>query len=77
MLPNGSRAEMGGREHSAEGLAESPAAVCDRNEVRPAQGSLRLGGWNNRPTILICYQRADAMSMQQALAARRRFEAWR
>jgi hypothetical protein len=34
-----------------------------------------LGGWKSPQTVLTCNQRADPVSMQQALAARRRLEA--
>ena len=34
-----------------------------------------LGGWKSPQTVLTCYQRANAVSMQQAPAARPRLEA--
>jgi hypothetical protein len=41
----------------------------------PLKDLCALGGWKSPQTVLTCYQRADAVSMQQALAARRRLEA--
>jgi integrase len=41
----------------------------------PLRDLCELGGWKSPQTVLTCYQRADSASMQQALAARRRFEA--
>jgi hypothetical protein len=42
----------------------------------PLKDLCALGGWKSPQTVLMCYQRADSASMQQALAARRRLEAW-
>ncbi len=41
----------------------------------PLKDLCALGGWKSPQTVLTRYQRADAVSMQQALAARRRLEA--
>ncbi len=41
----------------------------------PLKDLCALGGWKSPQTVLTCYQRADAVSMQQALVARRRLEA--
>jgi integrase len=41
----------------------------------PLKDLCALGGWKSPQTVLTCYQKADAVSMQQALAARRRLEA--
>lgn len=41
----------------------------------PLKDLCALGGWKSPQTVLICYQRADSASMQQALATRRRLEA--
>ena len=41
----------------------------------PLKDLCALGGWKSPQTVLSCYQRADAESMQQAMAARRRLEA--
>ena len=41
----------------------------------PLKDLCALGGWKSPQTVLTCYQRADAASMQRALAARRRLEA--
>jgi hypothetical protein len=41
----------------------------------PLKDLCALGDWKSPQTVLTCYQRADAASMQQALAARRRLEA--
>jgi integrase len=41
----------------------------------PLKDLCALGGWKSPQTVLTCYQRADAVSMQQSLAARRRLEA--
>ena len=41
----------------------------------PLKDLCALGGWKSPQTVLTCYQRADAASMQQALATRRRLEA--
>lgn len=41
----------------------------------PLKDLCALGGWKSPQTVLTCYQRADPVSMQQALAARRRLEA--
>jgi integrase len=40
----------------------------------PLKDLCALGGRKSPQTVLTCYQRADAVSMQQALAARRRLE---
>ena len=44
-------------------------------EHAPLKDLCALGGWKSPQTVLTCYQRADGLSMQQALAARRRLEA--
>lgn len=41
----------------------------------PLKDLCALGGWKNPQTILQCYQRADPVTMRQALAARKRLEA--
>jgi len=41
----------------------------------PLKDLCALGGWKSPQTVLMCYQRADSATMQQALAARRRLEA--
>jgi len=41
----------------------------------PLRDLCARGGWKSPQTVLTCYQRADTVSMQQALAARRRLEA--
>jgi hypothetical protein len=41
----------------------------------PLKDFCALGGWKSPQTVLMCYQRADSATMQQALAARRRLEA--
>jgi hypothetical protein len=41
----------------------------------PLKDLCALGGWKSAQTVLTCYQRADTVSMQQALAARCRLEA--
>jgi integrase len=41
----------------------------------PLKDLCALGGWKSPQTVLTCYQRADSLSMQQALAGRRRLEA--
>ena len=41
----------------------------------PLKDLCALGGWKSPQTLLMCYQRADSATMQQALAARRRLEA--
>jgi integrase len=41
----------------------------------PLKDLCALGGWKSPQTVLICYQKADSVSMQQALATRRRLEA--
>jgi integrase len=38
----------------------------------PLKDLCALGGWKSPQTVLMCYQRADSATMQQALAARRR-----
>ena len=41
----------------------------------PLKDLCALGGWKSPQTVLICYQKPDSVSMQQALATRRRLEA--
>jgi integrase len=41
----------------------------------PLKDLCALGGWKDPATILRCYQRADPVTMRQALAARQRLEA--
>ena len=41
----------------------------------PLKDLCALGGWRNPNTILQCYQRADPVTMRNALAARQRLEA--
>jgi integrase len=41
----------------------------------PLKDLCALGGWKNPQTILQCYQRADPVTMRQALATRKRLEA--
>lgn len=44
-------------------------------KAAPLKDLCALGGWKDPQTILKCYQRADPVTMRQALAARMRLEA--
>ncbi|MGH7514709.1 MAG: hypothetical protein ACREOQ_17520 [Gemmatimonadales bacterium] len=64
----------------ARDVTEEPASRCllaSATELKyaPLKDLCALGGRKSPQTVLTCYQRADAVSMQQALAARRRLEA--
>ena len=69
-IPEGGRAAD---VSSATGLGRRQFAMEMKHA--PLRDLCELGGWKSPQTVLTCYQRADSASMQQALAARRRFEA--
>ena len=41
----------------------------------PLKDLCALGGWKDHQTLLTCYQRADEVTMRQALASRLRLGA--